>query len=114
MKADPTSTFSPAYLGNERARRMRNQATGIGQTRAASECTGANRAQKAIDCAPPSQLVVADRSYPRPAPIYDPITGKYYDKATGAPYSSDVEYSLGNASGSSVAGGAVMLGLGRL
>ncbi len=46
--------------------RFRNQATGIGQTRSASECTGAIRAQHAINDAPNAQRKVADPSYPAP------------------------------------------------
>ena len=53
-------------------KRFRNQATGIGQTRKASEETGAKRSQcvaNAIPSTPPgavSQLETRDRSYPAP------------------------------------------------
>lgn len=47
--------------------RFRNQATGIGQTRQASEQTGARRSQCVIDCAPASQRKYA-LGYPTPTP----------------------------------------------
>jgi hypothetical protein len=87
MKASDTSTFTGALVSDENAKRYRNQATGIGQTRSASEATGARRSQCVIDCAPPAQLKVADRSYPAPGPrmvdgvMCNPVTGK---KLTGA------------------------------
>ena len=68
MKPDPSSTFNPALVSDESARRFRNQGTGIGQTRGASERTGARRSQAVIDAAPPAQRAVADRSYPAPLP----------------------------------------------
>ena len=66
MKPDPSSTFNPALVSDESARRFRNQGAGIGQTRGASECTGARRSQAVIDAAPAAQQRVADRSYPAP------------------------------------------------
>ena len=66
MKPDPSSTFNPALVSDETARRFRNQGTGIGQTRGASERTGARRSQAVIDAAPAAQRRVADRSYPAP------------------------------------------------
>lgn len=68
MKPDPSSTFNPALVSDESARRFRNQGAGIGQTRDASECTGARRSQAVIDAAPAAQRRVADRSYPAPTP----------------------------------------------
>lgn len=47
--------------------RFRDQCTGIGQTRAASERTGHNRAQRVIDCAPTEQRPLAV-GYPTPTP----------------------------------------------
>lgn len=47
--------------------RFRNQATGIGQTRQASERTGASRSQRVIDCAPAEQRKFAV-GYPEPTP----------------------------------------------
>lgn len=47
--------------------RFRNQCTGIGQTRQASERTGARRSQAVIDCAPPEQRKLAV-GYPEPTP----------------------------------------------
>ena len=82
MKASDTSTFSGVLVSDENAKRYRNQATGIGQTRSASECTGRVRSQAVIDAAPPAQLKVKDRSYPAPGPrlvdgvVCDPTTGK--------------------------------------
>lgn len=52
----------------EEEQQFRNQATGIGQTRSASERTGAMRSQRVIDAAPPAQRRVADDSYPDPIP----------------------------------------------
>jgi hypothetical protein len=86
MKASSTNTFSGDLVSDENAKRYRNQATGIGQTRSASEATGARRSQCVIDAAPPAQLRVKDRSYPAPGPrmvdgvMCDPVTGK---KLTG-------------------------------
>lgn len=68
MKPDPSSTFNPALVSDETARRFRNQGSGIGSTRSASERTGARRSQAVIDAAPPAQRRVADRSYPAPLP----------------------------------------------
>lgn len=70
MKPDPSSTFNPALVSDESARRFRNQGSGIGSTRSASERTGARRSQTVIDAAPPAQRRVADRSYPAPAPEF--------------------------------------------
>ena len=47
--------------------RFRNQCTGIGQTRQASERTGANRSQCVIDSAPAEQRKLAI-GYPEPTP----------------------------------------------
>ena len=47
--------------------RFRNQCTGVGQTRSASEQTGARRAQRVIDAAPPEQRKAAI-GYPDPTP----------------------------------------------
>lgn len=47
--------------------RFRNQATGVGQTRAASERTGQARSQCVIDCAPKDQVKFAI-GYPAPTP----------------------------------------------
>lgn len=47
--------------------RFRNQCTGIGQTRQASEMTGARRSQCVIDCAPTAQRKHAV-GYPTPTP----------------------------------------------
>ena len=68
MKTDPSSTFNPSLVSDENARRFRNQGSGIGQTRSASERTGARRSQAVIDAAPPAQRRVVDRSYPAPLP----------------------------------------------
>jgi hypothetical protein len=45
--------------------RFRDQCTGIGQTRAASQSTGHRRSQKVIDCAPPAQAKLAVGYPPR-------------------------------------------------
>jgi hypothetical protein len=45
--------------------RFRNQCTGIGHTREASERTGAWRSRRVIDCAPPEQRKFAV-GYPQP------------------------------------------------
>ena len=68
MKTDPSSTFNPSLVSDESARRFRNQGTGIGSTRSASERTGARRSQAVIDAAPAAQRRAADRSYPAPMP----------------------------------------------
>jgi hypothetical protein len=47
--------------------RFRDQCTGIGQTRQASERTGHNRSQRVIDCAPAEQRKFAV-GYPTPTP----------------------------------------------
>lgn len=47
--------------------RFRDQCTGIGQTRAASERTGHRRSQAVIDCAPAEQRKFAV-GYPTPTP----------------------------------------------
>jgi hypothetical protein len=88
MKAS-AGTMPTTFSEQATQRRYRNQATGIGQTRAASERTGAVRSQVAIDCAPPAQLAVVDRSYPRPAPVFDPATGTMRDKVTGGEYKAE-------------------------
>ena len=75
MRGSPTSTFDPSLESDENAKRFRNQATGIGQTRSASERTGRCRSQEVIDCAPPAQRKVADRSYPAPTPEGDMTMG---------------------------------------
>lgn len=49
------------------AQRFRAQATGIGQTRQASERTGLARSQCVIDCAPAKQRAHAI-GYPAPTP----------------------------------------------
>ncbi len=91
MKASSTSTFSGDLVSDTNAQRYRNQATGIGQTRSASERTGACRSQCVIDAAPPAQLRVKDRSYPAPGPkmvdgvLCDAITGKRRKPALGGP-----------------------------
>jgi len=66
MKAPSNRTFNGSLVSDESARRFRNQGTGIGQTRSASERTGAYRSQDVIDAAPAAQRKVADRSYPAP------------------------------------------------
>jgi hypothetical protein len=89
MKASDTNTFSGALVSDENAKRYRNQATGIGQTRSASERTGACRSQCVIDAAPPAQLRVKDRSYPAPGPrlvggkLCDAVTGQAWKPALG-------------------------------
>lgn len=75
MKTDPSSTFNPALVSDEAAKRFRNQGTGIGSTRSASERTGARRSQAVIDAAPAAQRAVADRSYPAPTPEYETVAG---------------------------------------
>jgi len=47
--------------------RFRDQCTGVGQTRAASERTGHRRSQCVIDCAPAEQRKFAV-GYPEPTP----------------------------------------------
>ena len=73
MKAPSNNTFAGSLVSDESARRFRNQGTGIGQTRSASENTGRYRSQCVIDAAPAAQRKVADRSYPAPM-----IDGPYY------------------------------------
>jgi hypothetical protein len=85
MAPSKTNTFSGSLVSDEKAKQFRNQATGIGQTRRASEQTGAVRAQRAINAAPPSQLVCADRSYPAPGPYMGP-DGALLDRMTGDPW----------------------------
>jgi hypothetical protein len=53
--------------------RFRNQCTGIGHTREASERTGAWRSRRVIDCAPPEQRKFAV-GYPPPISD-DPCVG---------------------------------------
>jgi hypothetical protein len=89
MKADPTSTFPGAFLNDANAQRFRNQATGVSPCLSESEAQGARRSKQVIDCAPPAQLRVKDRSYPQPSPVVDPLTGKLYDRATGKPYKAE-------------------------
>lgn len=48
--------------------RFRDQCTGIGQTRQASERTGHARSQRVIDCAPAEQRKFAV-GYPEPTPV---------------------------------------------
>jgi len=85
MLPSKTSTFSGAQVSDVKAKQFRNQATGIGQSRGMSEATGAVRSLRVIDCAPKSQLVVADRSYPRPTPLMNP-DGTMLDAVTGLPW----------------------------
>lgn len=66
MKTPNDRTFSGSLVSDENARRFRNQGTGIGQTRSASERTGSYRSQAVIDAAPAAQRACADRSYPAP------------------------------------------------
>ena len=77
-----TTTRPATFSEPETARRMRNQATGIGQTRSASEMTGARRSQAVIDCAPRAQLKDRDDSYPAPSPVYG-ADGRCRDRMTG-------------------------------
>lgn len=85
MKASAT-TFNGAFNSDANAQRYRNQATGVSPCLGASEAQGRNRSRRVIDCAPVSQLKVADRSYPAPGPAFDPITGKAVDRITGKAY----------------------------
>lgn len=85
MKASDTNTHSGVQATRAYAERFRNQATGIGQTLKASEAVGAMRSQRVIDAAPPSQLAVADYSYPDANPAMD-VTGTLRDKLTGKPW----------------------------
>jgi hypothetical protein len=61
----PLNTTYPA-CDKKTEERYRNQATGIGSTRAASERTGRNRAEAVINAAPAAQRACADDSYPAP------------------------------------------------
>ena len=94
MKPDPKYTMDPQGLNSDaHARRFRNQATGIGQTRAASEATGADRSQRVIDCAPPAQLPVADRGYPPPSPLWSNDQNCFLDRVTGLPVQENARFS---------------------
>jgi len=90
MKAS-SNTFSGALVSDENAKRYRNQATGIGQTRAGAEVQGACRSQCVIDAAPTEQLKVADRSYPAPGArmidgvLCDAVTLRPWKPALGGP-----------------------------
>jgi hypothetical protein len=84
MKADPTTTRPLDFVSDTNVQRYRNQATGIGQTRRAAEQTGGCRSQCVIDCAPPEQLKVKDRSYPAPGPKM--VDGVLCDAITGLPW----------------------------
>lgn len=85
MKPSDTNTFSGDFESDANARRFRNQATGMGNSLAASCATGAMRSQRVIDGAPPAQLAVADRSYPAAHPEMD-VNGTLRDKLTGKPW----------------------------
>jgi len=79
MKAPANTTFDPKDRTPEEQRRFRNQATGIGETRSASERTGAMRSQAVIDAAPAAQQKCAGDSYPEPlkdGPTVLPATTK--------------------------------------
>lgn len=91
MKSDPTKTFGSSIVSDAYAKQFRNQATGVSPCRATSEAQGAGRSTRVIDCAPDTQLACADRSYPRPAPSVDPLTGKLIDRATGKRYVADAD-----------------------
>jgi hypothetical protein len=65
MKFNSTSSTMIGTPPDEQ--RFRNQCTGIGQTRQASEQTGARRSQRVIDCAPAEQRKFAV-GYPTPTP----------------------------------------------
>jgi hypothetical protein len=86
MKASDTKTFTGDLVSDANAQRFRNQATGTSPCLGTSEIQGRNRSRAVIDCAPVSQLKVADRSYPAPGPAFDPLTGKPIDKVTGKAY----------------------------
>lgn len=64
MKASATNTFDPSYEDEAAEQRFRNQATGIGSTRKASEQTGAMRSQVVADNMPEAQAKCAD-GYPK-------------------------------------------------
>lgn len=61
------NTTHDDFSTEEYQRKFRNQATGIGQTRSASEGTGARRSQCVIDAAPAEQRKSAV-GYPVPTP----------------------------------------------
>ena len=62
------------------APRFRNQCTGIGQSREASERTGARRSQEVIDAAPkPQRKFATSCGYPEPEP--DPAD--YFGRNSG-------------------------------
>lgn len=81
MKPEGNGTHTDEFATPEYSRRFRDQATGVGQTRKASEQTGARRSQCVIDEAPKSQLKCADPSYPAPSPMWR--DGQCYDRMTG-------------------------------
>jgi hypothetical protein len=81
MKASST-TYPATSRDPETERRFRNQATGIGQTRAASESSGAARSQRVADAIPADMRACADDSYPAPIPdgptaLTPPLITKY-------------------------------------
>lgn len=61
-----SSTTTRPEESDEREKKYRNLATGIGQTQKASETTGARRSQCVSDATPPSQRACMDDSYPAP------------------------------------------------
>ena len=78
LRTGPT-TFSLETLESDaKAKQFRNQATGIGQTRLASERTGARRSQCVADAVPSMMRDCMDRSYPAP------VAGGPTDCATGS------------------------------
>lgn len=91
MRSDPTRTFGSSITSDAYAKQFRNQATGVSPCRETSECQGSGRSTRVIDAAPAAQLACADRSYPRPAPSVDPLTGKLVDRVTGKRYVADCD-----------------------
>jgi hypothetical protein len=70
MKQPDGVTHSDKFSTPEYSRRFRNQATGIGQSRSASEMTGAARSARVVDCGPStvSKQVAEATGYPQPMP----------------------------------------------
>lgn len=77
MKYGDSSTTHPARAVDPKL--FRAQATGIGQTRAASAMTGGYRAQRVIDATRPEcrAAIPEAEGYPEPTPELGAMSGRY-------------------------------------
>ena len=85
MKPDAQSPFNPTLLNDESANRFRNQVTGIGSTRCASNGTSARPSQDVIHDAPLPQL-------PENLACFQPLLDRMLAKQPDARFASATEF----------------------